>query len=89
MESLAPVHYAPDGATPLCTEESSDAEVAVLPAIVTRCDSCLELVTEDLADANEYLGQCLQCRKEIPAQGGVAWRRAVRQPCPHCGQWGW
>ena len=44
MECLTPAHYGPGGATPLCGEESSDTEVAVLLEMVTRCDMCLGLV---------------------------------------------
>lgn len=33
MESLPPVHYAPDGSTTLCGDESTDAVVAVLPEL--------------------------------------------------------
>ena len=39
-----------------------------------------------LLDQNSYRGHCLHCRREITAQGGVEWRRAVRRPCPHCGR---
>ena len=52
--------------------------------MAARAD-CLELVVEDLQDQNDYLGRCLHCRREITAVGGIAWRRAVRRPCPHCG----
>ena len=89
MECLTPIHYAPVGVTPLCGEESSDIEVAVLPEMVTRYDVCLELVAEGLADHSQYQGRCLHCREAITAQGGVQWRRVVRHPCPHCGQRGW
>ena len=53
------------------------------------CAKCLELVEEDLQDENDYRGHCLHCREEITAQGGMEWRRVVRQPCPQCGQAGW
>ena len=59
------------------------------PEAVAGCDDCLELVAEDLAHDNEYQGRCLHCRQEVAAQGGVRWSRAVRRPCPHCGQRGW
>ena len=59
------------------------------PAGVAGCAECLELVTEDLQDHNDYGGHCLHYRGEITAQGGVEWRRAVRRPCPHCGNAGW
>ena len=29
---------------------------------------CLELVAEDLADDNTYMGRCLHCRRELHAQ---------------------
>lgn len=35
---------------------------------------------EDLGDNNRCAGRCLHYEQEISAQGGVAWRRAVRQP---------
>ena len=82
------VHYGP-GYSPLCGE---DAELVVHtddPRRVVGCEECLELVAEDLADGNDYRGRCLHCGKTITAVGGVAWRRAVRRPCPHCGQAGW
>ena len=59
------------------------------PELVRGCGDCLELVAEDLADRNTYMGRCLRCNQEIHAEGGVAWRRAVRNPCPHCGKPGW
>ena len=58
-------------------------------AAVAGCGDCLELVAEDLADDNEYMGRCLHCRHEITDQGGVEWRRTVRRPCPRCGAKGW
>ncbi len=54
------VHYAP-GDWPLC---GNDAVTAVYTDDLNRvqgCKSCLELVEEDLADHNEYLGRCLHC----------------------------
>ena len=33
------------------------------------CSDCLELVTEDGQDQGDYRGHCLQCRREITAQG--------------------
>ena len=59
------------------------------PELVRGCGDCLELVAEDLSGQNTYMGRCLHCNQEIHAQGGVAWRRAVRNPCPHCGKPGW
>ena len=47
------------------------------PHQVVHCADCLELVAEDPQDDNDYLGRCLHCRREITAQGGVQWRRAV------------
>ena len=82
------VHYGP-GDQPLCGAESWLAVHTADPAQVQGCQDCLELVAEDLEDQNEYRGRCLHCRQEITAQGGVAWRRAVRRPCPHCGKAGW
>ena len=82
------VHYGP-GYRPLCGEEDELAIHTDDPHQVAGCDDCLELVAEDLNDNNRYAGHCLHCRKQINADGGVAWRRAVRGPCPHCGQPGW
>ena len=83
MECLTPAHYGPDGATPLCGEESSDTEVAVLLEMVTRCDTCLELVAEDLADSKEYRAGASTARMRSEARpvesGG---RQLVRQPRP-------
>ena len=59
------------------------------PELVRGCEDCLELVAEDLSDRNTYMGRCLHCNQEIHAKGGAAWRRAVRNPCPHCGKPGW
>ena len=82
------VHYAP-GYGPLCGSDCQDAALTDNPDDVTGCVDCLDLAAEDLADHNEYGGRCLHCRREITARGGVAWRRAVRQPCPHCDRPGW
>ena len=82
------IHYGP-GDRPLCGAESWTALHSDDPAQVRGCPDCLELVEEDLGDKNHYAGRCLHCRQAIEAQGGVAWRRAVRQPCPHCGKAGW
>ena len=82
------VHYGP-GCRPLCGEEDSEALHTEDPRQVAGCTDCLELAAEDLEDSNRYAGRCLHCRETISAVGGVAWRRAVRQPCPHCRRAGW
>ena len=56
---------------------------------VAGCDECLEMVAEDLNDMNHCAGHCLHCKKTIIAVGGVAWRRVVGRPCPHCGRPCW
>ena len=88
MTTASMVHYGP-GDRPLCGTESRFAVFTAEPEEVSGCADCLELVEEDLGDHNHYAGRCLHCRQEISAQGGVAWRRAVRRPCPHCGRAGW
>ena len=82
------VHYAP-GDSRLCGLEESPEPMTPDPELVRGCGDCLELVAEDLSDQNTYMGRCLHCNREIHAKGGVAWRRAVRNPCPHCGKPGW
>ena len=82
------IHYGP-GDRPLCGTQSITAMYTDDPAMVAGCADCLELVEEDLQDHNDYRGRCLHCRQEISAQGGLAWRRPVRRPCPHCGRPGW
>ncbi len=82
------VHYA-QGDSPLCGIEESPEPMTPDPELVRGCGDCLELVAEDLSDQNTYMGRCLHCNQEIHAKGGVAWRRAVRNPCPHCGKPGW
>ena len=82
------VHYGP-GNSPLCGEEDELAAHTDDPHQVVGCDDCLELVAEDLNDNNEYRGRCLHCGEQVSATGGVAWRRVVRRPCPHCGRPGW
>ena len=82
------VHYGP-GYRPLCGEDDELALHTQDPHQVAGCEECIELVAEDLAGDNEYRGRCLHYRREITAQGGVAWRRIVRNPCPHCGRPGW
>ena len=62
---------------PLCGNDSMTAVYTDDPHQVVHCADCLELVTEDPQDDNDYLGRCLHCRREIIAQGGVHWRRAV------------
>ena len=86
--SRGTVHYGP-GHRPLCGDDDELAFHTQDPQQVVGCEECLELVAEDLADDNEYRGRCLHCRREITAQGGVAWRRIVRNRCPHCGKPGW
>ena len=88
VAAAAVVHYAP-GDSPLCGLEGSPEPMTPDPELVRGCDNCLELVAEDLSDRNRYMGRCLHCNQEIHAEGGVAWRRAVRNPCPHCGKPGW
>ena len=82
------IHYGP-GHRPLCGYEDELALHTQDPARVAGCEECQGLVAEDLADHNEYRGRCLHCHREITALGGVAWRRTVRNPCPHCGRPGW
>ena len=74
---------------PLCCEEDDLAPHTQDPAQGAGCEECLELVATNLADGNCYRGRCLHCRREGTALGGVAWRRIVRKPCPHCGRAGW
>ena len=81
------VHYGP-GYRPLCGEEGELALHTDDPHQVIGCDDCLELVAEDLNDNYSYGGHCLHCKELITAVGGVAWRRAVRRPCPRCGRAG-
>ena len=88
VAAAAVVHYAP-GDSPLCGLEESPEPMTPDPELVRGCGDCLELVAEDLSDRNAYMGRCLHCNQEIHARGGVAWRRAVRNPCPHCGKPGW
>ena len=81
----AVVHYA-RGDSPLCGLGESPEPMTPDPELVRGCRDCLELVAEDLSDRNRYMGHCNQ---EIHAKGGVAWRRAVRNPCPYCGKPRW
>ena len=85
---LQVIHYTPRD-RPLCGEDSRAAVYSDDPGQVTGCEDCLELVSEDLKDNNEYRGHCLHCRQVISAEGGVEWRRAVRRPCPYCGRPSW
>ena len=62
------VHYGP-GDRPLCGNDCRTTVYTDDPAGVTGCAECLDMVEEDLADHNEYLGCCLHCRREITAQG--------------------
>ena len=83
------VHYGP-GDRPLCGDESPFAVYTEEPDQVAGCEDCLELVAGDLQDPDtRYRGYCLHCRREITAEGGVEWRRAVQRPCPHCRKPGW
>ena len=88
VAAAAVVHYAP-GDSPPCGLEESPEPMTPDPELVRGCGDCLELVAEDLSDQNGYMGRCLHCNQEINAKGGAAWRRAVRNPCPHCGKPGW
>ena len=82
------VHYGPRD-QPLCGDESPFAVYTDEPHQVADCADCLELAAENLNDNNHYAGHCLHCKEPITAVGGVAWRRAVRRPCLHCGKPGW
>ena len=82
------IHYAP-GENPLCGDEDPAALCNDRPERVAGCEYCLTRVSEDLTDDHSYHGTCLHCRGKITAQGGIAWSRAVRTPCPHCGRAGW
>ena len=82
------IHYGP-GDRPLCGNDSVTAVYTDDPALVSGCRECLELMTEDQGDENDYRGHCLHCRQEISARNGVEWRRVARAPCPHCGRPGW
>ena len=88
VAAAAVVHCAP-GDSPLCGLEENPEPMTPDPELVRGCGDCPELVAEDLSDQNGYMGRCLHCNQEIHAEGGVAWRRAVRNPCPHCGKPGW
>ena len=89
VAAAAPVvHYAP-GDSPLWGIEESPEPMTPDPELVRGCGDCPELVAGDLSDQNTYMGRCLRCNQEIHAKGGVAWRRGVRNPCPHCGKPGW
>ena len=73
------IHHAPRD-RPLCGNESSTAIYSDDPSRVAGCEDCLELVAEDLKDHGWYRGGCVNCLQEISAQGGLAWRRVVREP---------
>ena len=88
MSSGTTVHYAP-GEELLCGSNCPEEALTENSYDVTGCADCLELIAEDLADDIEYMGRCLHCRREITVRGGLAWRRAVRRPYPHCGQKNW
>ena len=70
-------------------DESSTAIYSDDPSRVAGCEDCLELVAENLKDHGWYRGGCVNCLQEISAQGGAAWRRVVREPCPYCGRAVW
>ena len=53
------------------------------------CPSCVEELTRWVAEDTQYGGRCLNCEEWITAQGGAEWRKAVRSPCPHCGEAIW
>ena len=85
-------HYAPrsvlePGDRPLCGNKA--AVYSDDPGQVAGCEDCLELPAEDLDEDNEHWAHCLHCQQEISAQGGVEWRRVVREPCPYCGRADW
>ena len=82
------IHYAP-GENPLCGDEDPASLCNDRPERVAGCEYCLTRVSEDLTDDHSYQGTCLHCRGKITAQGGIAWSRAVRSPCPHCARAGW
>ena len=82
------IHYAP-GENPLCGDEDPAALCNDRPERVAGCEYCLTRVREDLTDDHSYQGTCLHCRGKITAQGGIAWSRAVRSPCPHCARAEW
>ena len=88
------IHYAPGsvlgpGDRPLCGNESSTAVYSEDPRQVAGCADCLELVAEAPKNLDWYRGYCVNCMQEISAQGGLAWRRIVREPCPYCSRAGW
>ena len=88
VAAAAVLHHAP-GDSLLCGLQKSPEPMTPDPELVRGCGDCLELVAEDLSDQNTCMGRCLHCNQEIHAEGGVAWRRAVRNLRPHCGKPGW
>ena len=74
---------------PACGNESSTAVYSEDPRQMAGCADCLELVAEAPKNLDWYRGYCVNCMQEISAQGGLAWRRIVREPCPYCSRAGW
>ena len=70
MNMRGTVHYAP-GDGPLCGANCPAGALTENPEGVSRCEPCLELSAEELADDNEYIGRCLHCRWEIASRRGV------------------
>ena len=89
------VHYIPDAPVykSVCDVDLldlTDVGYTDQPGKVRGCEVCLEAASEDLADVDvEHSSSCLQCGQTISATGGVAWRRAIRSPCPKCQHDGW
>ena len=73
------IHHAP-GDRPACGTESSTAVYSEDPRQVAGCADCLELVAEAPNNLDWYRSYCVNCMQEISAQGGLAWRRIVREP---------
>ena len=46
------------------------------------CPSCSEEMMRLVADDTRHGGRCIHCKKWIIVAGGLAWREAVRAPCP-------
>ena len=87
------IHYAPGsvlgpGGLPAATSPRRRSTAKTL-ARWAGCADCLELVAEAPKNLDWYRGYCVNCMQEISAQGGLAWRRIVREPCPYCSRAGW